>query len=63
MSPPAFDNIDDLNDTGVGATRGAAGLFTFDDELTGEAITRRGTRAPAPPSIAILDWQLDRSAR
>ena len=63
MSPPAFDNIDDLNDAVVGATRGESGLFAFDDELTGEAATRRGSRAPAPPSIAILDWQLDQSAR
>ncbi|MGD9770003.1 MAG: caspase family protein [Pseudolabrys sp.] len=63
MSPPAFDNIDDLNDTAAGATRGGSGLFAFDDELTGEAVSRRGTRAPAPPSIAILDWQLDRSPR
>jgi hypothetical protein len=63
MSPPSFDNIDDLNDSGAGTTRGGLGQFAFDDELTGEAISRRGTRAPAPPSIAILDWQLDRSAR
>ena len=47
-----------------GATRGSlTGGFTFDDELTGEASTRRGTPAPAPPTIAIVDWQLDQSAR
>jgi hypothetical protein len=63
MSPPSFDNIDDLNDTVAGTTRGTSGLFAFDDELTGEATTRSVTRAPAPPGIAILDWQLDRSAR
>ena len=64
MSPPAFDNIGDLNNAAPGTTRGSAtGGFTFDDELTGEASTRRGTPAPAPPTIAIVDWQLDQSAR
>ncbi len=61
MSPPAFDNIGDLNDT-AGTARGTTGGFTFDDELTGEASARRGTPSPGPPAIAILDWQLDRSA-
>lgn len=62
MSPPAFDNIGDLNNTGPGTTRSAPGAFTFDDELTGEASTR-GAPPPAPPTIAIVDWQLDRAAR
>lgn len=64
MSPPAFDTISDLNNTAPGATRGIpTGGFTFDDELTGEASLRRGAPPPAPPTIAIVDWQLDQSAR
>jgi hypothetical protein len=63
MSPPSFDNIGDLNNTAAGAARGAPGGFTFDDELTGEASARRGAPPPAPPSVAVLDWQLDRSVR
>jgi hypothetical protein len=63
MPPPAFDNIGDLNNSVQGMARGLRGGFTFDDELTGETATRRGAAANALPTVTIVDWHLDQSAR